>query len=857
MADDAQILELRIHGVNNTAPHDLLDLPVTGVEQVAGDALGSFWRPTAAAVERLRPGERGFVPDGVVREAYSWGGLARTTPTMGVGVIGSAVRLVGRAGWALLIPFGLVNVAFWSRRLDVAGAAHGWQAGRQAAALRVFGFLLTLLVLGSVSVVALDLLATQCLATDQRCEVLPAAVGDLAGWTHGRRLALGSLVPLVVLGVLVLLATVSRSRYEQLAAVPTAQSATTPPKTVLQTPGFWSNARLTSTLGRAHVAGGLWFMVLATAWHQVFGTGPACATPPLALGSARAACWAQVWPLAATGWPFVGTLVSALVGLGVVLHLLSSGAWGRAADVGSAAEAALERRGTRLAVTAGVGLAVHLGLLTSLDHEVAVEVPLLGLVATPAVLTTALVAIAVAAGLWRGRPAHDDEAWGGRAPAVFLVLALGVALTLSSVLVVGAGDWLNGDRPARALLRAPGQRAADTPTGADLLIPSVYVWFGAATVWTIVVLLSVGLVALRRTPIDLPAAPGTVEHEIAARPGVARALGSTRRWAAMAHRAEPIVGVLAAATLLATLAAVAFAVLIALLPGLAPPQLRAEAAAGWFMGAYRAGVDAAVWGVAVAGLGVLGGLVGGAVAGRTRPLGLVWDLICFLPRTGHPFGPPCYAERVVPELTRRWSEWLAVGADRRLVVSAHSLGAVLAVAALHTARVETPGLIDRVALLTYGTQLRAYFGRMFPELLGPEALGTAPGLGAGLLSPDPWAAARATDDGAAPGPVPAASTRGVLTEDAGLRWVNLWRRTDYLGFPVDRWTASDVDRPAEEIDVSGYLPQIATHGGYTRTAAYADAVVDLLGRFARGSRAGGPEAGGDLGGSPPEPRVRP
>jgi hypothetical protein len=250
------------------------------------------------------------------------------------------------------------------------------------------------------------------------------------------------------------------------------------------------------------------------------------------------------------------------------------------------------------------------------------------------------------------------------------------------------------------------------------------------------------------------------------------------------------------------------------------------------------------------GLLVVAGLVGGAFLGRTRPLGLAWDLICFLPRTGHPFGPPCYAERVVPELVRRYAEWVhpSVGpgdprdaaprTDRRVVVSAHSLGAVLVVASLFATRVEHgKHVTDRLSLLTYGTQLRAYFGRMFPELLGPEVLGTAPGLGASLRTPDPWQDAVAHDaalpDAAPPYAEPASGLRTLTALLAGPdgtpRWLNLWRRTDYLGFPVDRFVESALDRPTEEIDTSGYLPEIGTHGGYPRTLAYA-AALDRLRR---------------------------
>ena len=68
-APGGDVLELRVHGVNNTTASDLLDLRPTEVELVAGDRLGSFWRPTAAAAQTHTPGQRGFVPPGITREA--------------------------------------------------------------------------------------------------------------------------------------------------------------------------------------------------------------------------------------------------------------------------------------------------------------------------------------------------------------------------------------------------------------------------------------------------------------------------------------------------------------------------------------------------------------------------------------------------------------------------------------------------------------------------------------------------------------------------------------------------------------------------------------------------------------------
>ena len=160
---------------------------------------------------------------------------------------------------------------------------------------------LTLLLVGAACVVSLDLVGSQCFGGGRACDALPAPFDGLAGQPLGRRLALLTVVPLGVLALLALLASITRSRYEQLAAAPAApvrhragrRRARRPgrarpggrsdrwsgprPPALLATPGFWSNARLTSTQGRLHLAAGLAFVVLSSSWYYVVEpAGPCC-----------------------------------------------------------------------------------------------------------------------------------------------------------------------------------------------------------------------------------------------------------------------------------------------------------------------------------------------------------------------------------------------------------------------------------------------------------------------------------------------------------------------------------------------------------------------------------------------------
>jgi hypothetical protein len=929
---DEPVLELRIHGVNNTPPAGMLDLPPESVTKVAGDDLASFWQPTPEALAKLTEHDRGYVPRGILREAYSWGGLARNS----IGGASGFQKILGvaaRVGWMLLLPFGLVNAAYWARRLDDGPEApiqqKGWRQGRGAVMLRVAGLLMTLLMATAIAVIPMDLVAVQCFAnTDEPCTNLPSQLDFLATWDVGRRLALLSLVPLLTFAGLWVLATISRSKYERATGALDAESskdllpdASSAVKQwpLLRTPGFWHHHAISSRTALVHLAAVAVLLELITAWHMAFGVVADCGSPT-SLVRAHSGCLHQVMhsgPRSKAELAMVAAGVLLMLGL---LALLVRGTED-AVDVqapGADVDQGGKRpppRGLVLALVAAALLYCGQIAILALWRAKPVSAPrLLGISVAPSIILSLLLAVSVAAlffrrkhhggpllvaGLfgvlllasgveWRWevwcrgttvviglgivlwatrfpsrhggangrtaeasapeRPRWKYEAWRGCGPGVFLMLALLMAMVLSGAVVVTVGNLLNGSNSTASL--AGGKLPEATPmdstcpascpvkTPPQLLLPQPFVWFGVAVLATLALMLVLLIVCtvwalLSRDkeildPPPVPIWPESIDYSGHRQPSpgqVKELARNARRFAQVAHRAEPLLG-----SIVAIGGACFFASLLIAVTWVPRAVTGVDAFANWALGA-------GMWAQAAVGGAVIAAAVGGTAVGGKRPLGLLWDLVSFLPRAGHPFGPPCYAERAVPELVDRCGEWLSPlpgsterdPADARVVMSAHSLGSVIAVATILAASADDSALkwqVGRFSLLSYGSQLRSYFGRIFPELLGPEVLGNHPCLGARLLNPNPAVEWQPRVGPAAPGSL--SQLLGVDT-DAG-RWRNLWRRTDYIGFPVfdALLYESLVDRGAQEVDNSGYLLSVLTHSDYPRTPAYRRALEDLV-----------------------------
>ncbi len=196
-------LELLVHGVGGTTAQEMLGDP--RVQLITGDDTAACYRRTEDADAEQRPDDYRGEP---VREAYCWSNL-----TSGNGA---------RALWLLLVPFMVVNLAHWMR--PAAPPEHPAQRIYDLL-VRILALTLTVLLAAAACEVALDLTAWQCAGTTV-CSAGKSWMGflspDNSGWwsAPGRRLALASMVPLLVIGFLWSLSRRTWSAYESASPPP-------------------------------------------------------------------------------------------------------------------------------------------------------------------------------------------------------------------------------------------------------------------------------------------------------------------------------------------------------------------------------------------------------------------------------------------------------------------------------------------------------------------------------------------------------------------------------------------------------------------------------------------------------------
>ncbi|MGP5727072.1 hypothetical protein ACTXOR_14950 [Arthrobacter rhombi] len=824
----SELLELRIHGVLNTPSYEMLETTPQRVETIRGDQLAGFSTYRQPAPDNA-PTDRRV-------EAYAWGRLSRFTGIPSLGRIGDAlVKLL----WFALAPYGLANTAYWSRsrigtgeapeKKDSTDEEHRWIArtistGLGAGTMRLYGLLLSLLFVTTAATVALDMIGRQCFATattaigagvELSCPGARIVLAPLGELGPGTRDALLLGLPLLALAAVVVLPMLGRTRYltgpsRPGRVPPRSASALRPDAPLLAQRDLWLVGSGMERLRRLHTGAALAWLAAILAFDHADGWQR---------GSGAAAWAGTVWPVA--------TGLAVLLTLGGCAWIVKPQAQ-IAGDVPRRHAAYLVLCMSLLAAVLAAGIAdPGAGRGTRAGASAAMVVVL--------ALAVTLVALLVGAE-WAARTGKVDGSgsdpgegrkylgWKGRGPFILGSLAAGFALLLSFAVVLGAGWVLRGPKP-----------------------PLVYVLQGAG--FLLFLLAALSWLALRQAAIHRRGRKLRADEIAAIREHLVRQAGNwttspmithsaeevhhARRQAALLRRMEVFIGWIGWAVFIGICVG-----LLALIPSWGPDRTTT----GGLWPLLRGLGDAGLWAgmIAVAALYLL------SRRSDSRPLGLLWDLMCFLPTQAHPFGPSCYAERVVPELADRIVDWFAeerqvttgehpqeeargampgaaVPEERGLVVSAHSMGIVLAVCALF--QLPARGLAeedqDRIGMLSYGCQLRRYFARFFPGVCGPGELSLVP---AGPPSPtahNPWPPTLAGEIAEETDPGPAVMLQGSLGTLLGERWLNLYRPTDPLGFPA-RYLGGggreDIEAASYQEQAYQFLP--ATHGDYLESTAY-------------------------------------
>lgn len=685
-------LELLVHGVGGTTPAQMLSDPRT--VRLAGDDTAGIHRRARDADAEQHP-ER--YRDAPVPEAYCWSNLTS----------GNA----GRALWLLLLPFMVANLAHWMRPPSLRTRL----ARFYEATVRLLALTLTVLLVAAVCEVALDIVGWQCAGraacTHDKSWLGFASVARGGWWSEpGRRLALAAVAPVALTAVLWWLSHRTWYAYEsQRPATPPGPPAPgTPP---LALPGFWYGRRSVARLRAAHTAAGL--LTVTTA----------LCVPALRHDAGRPGA------LPVLGWILFGALV-ALAAAAVSVAI-------RADRSETGLDDTTDNLTTRvlLSGSAGVLLAAALyggwsrpswastGRLPSDQAFSAITI-------VQGVLIAALAAAAIL--LHRTPP----PGYGGGAVAMRGLAGPAVALlacALGGVLTGGVAqrtaDWLDRGR-------TPGQQGS--PLAGP---PAVLTWESSAIPAVLVLLALVAAGVAWRLWRQERALHGQVERlypDEQHHPSRTRQIASAIARAALTDTAPLLIAVVCGAAFVLG----GGAVVGAWMSGDTPAK-EAQGAPGAVAALADTAQSLGSW---LVGAGVVAMIALGRRAYKDasarRTVGILWDVGTFWPRAAHPFAPPCYAERAVPDLTWRMATWTEATGGR-IVLSGHSQGSVLSAAAVWQLAPEVRG---RVALLTYGCPLARLYGRWFPAHFAP---------------------ARLRD----------------LHEDMHT-WCNLWRRTDPIGGPV-------------------------------------------------------------------------
>jgi len=662
---------------------------------------------TAGFYRAWRPGVT--APAGRIRkEAYCWGALN--------------YRAASRALWLLLVSFMIVNVAHWALPGTRTKRAVDWRNAVCRSLLRLLGLAFTVAFVATSVTVLVDLIAWQ----GPRSGALPTWLGSYAHLGKGPRLAIALFAVLAALALLCLVSVETVRSYEKWTVDGCADKT---PEWPLTDPNFWRGERTVVRQRNCHVGA-------ACAVVMLFAALPDSSQPGL-----RAT--------ALTG--------AGLLGAAAVILLASP--WTdrmRAAGVAEKAADTVCRSFATAAVVVAVGLSA--ARFWWRPDEAAHALPGDQPVQTTIVFVQfGLVVLLVAVLLMQAPWQQPDVMGAGMAAALLALLAslistiFGAALTLTIANLLGS--------PKVTLGHIPDDIAANT-----LYLPSTIYAGGVGMLVTVVAVALFAAGALTWTWLESRRLARTDGGRDSVRSGYPTAGGraSVKAVASIWARSSLTDKVAAALTVIVT-----------------PTAGVVIAYQGWLVATGRPGSQLLLK------LASFGGTLGVLATGyffvqlrsallttvSRKRFGLLWDVGTFWPRACHPFAPPCYAERSVPEVVTRIRRLVGdeshgvndpayaqeqaerssgqlddpLEAHSPVLLSGYSQGSPIAVAVMAEL---PPGVTQRVALLTLAAPVRRLYGRTFPAYFGAHQL---------------------------------AVLRQRLTAGDTVRWRNLVRRSDYIG----------------------------------------------------------------------------
>jgi hypothetical protein len=629
-------------------------------------------------------------------------------------------RSATRALWLLLLSFMIVNVAHWSLPAD--RPAGGRRNAFSRGLLRLLGLAMTAAFVGTATTILADMVAYQA----PRRGALPSWLRSFARLGVGPRLAIGLLVVLAVVGLLFRLSLQTARSYEKWDA---GDSSDAECDWALTARSFWRGERTVVRQRYCHVM----------------------------FGCAQVIFVAVIPDSAHEAVRVIGVVVAtalALLAVGLVLS-----AWTDRERTAGSAESASDVA-CRVVTLLGVGAAVGFSASRFWWRPVATNRVLAGShsLIDNIVFAQFVVIIVLAVVLWSQRPWRQPDVMGKGMAAVLLgLLAVLISTIFSGALTLTIANLLGSPQSSVCTRTNPCARdvlylSSTVYAGGIGMVVSIVsaALFGAWALWRML---------RRRTALTKKnGGYGTVPSIYPGQGGRESIRQVAGTWASSS---------------LTDLSAV-------LLTSVAVPTAIGVAAEELYLVTVQHPV--AAWLQALASFGgTLGVLATGyfliqlrsallTTTSRKR-FGFLWDVGTFWPRACHPFAPPCYAERSVPEVVTRirrvmgdvvrgtgdpaLAQQRADLAHRQaddpreahspVLVSGYSQGSPIAVAVV--AQLPRDVLPD-VALLTLAAPVRRLYGRTFPAYFGPVAL---------------------------------EELRARLTTSGGCRWRNLVRRSDYIG----------------------------------------------------------------------------